>query len=356
MVKFANFSPDFLTGARHFACCLIRVVINNFKKDTMDIVWLILGLGLILFGANWLTDGASAMAKKWGVSDLVVGLTVVAFGTSAPELSISIVSAVQGSAPMAIGNVVGSNIFNVLVIIGVVALARLVKVGKSIMQNEIPLVILASLALLAIGSGPVLGIVGERVVSRADGILLLLFFAIFMRYTFSQVKHAPEGDPAELEAQGKPSMPMWKAVAWSVAGLAALVYGGDRFVAGASGIALSLGMSEAVVGLTIVAAGTSLPELATSLTAAIKGNTGIAVGNVIGSCIFNIFFVLGVTAAITPLPFGGIGEFDLLVMTGAALLFWLMGWKFGERVINRWEGGVLLACYVAYVAVQLANL
>lgn len=319
----------------------------------MDIIWLILGLGLILFGANWLTDGASSMAKKWGVSDLVVGLTVVAFGTSAPELSISIVSALQGSAPMAIGNVVGSNIFNVLVIIGIVALARPIRIGRSIMQNEIPLVVLSSLALLAIGCGPELGVPGQRTVSRTSGILLLLFFAIFMRYTFSQAKAMPAGDPVEVEAKGKPAMPMLKAVVWVMAGLAALVYGGDRFVAGASGIAAALGMSEAAIGLTIVAAGTSLPELATSVTAAVKGETGIAVGNVIGSCIFNIFFVLGVTATITPLPFGGIGLSDLLVMTGAAVLFWLFGWRFGERVINRWEGAVLVACYVAYVAVQL---
>lgn len=320
----------------------------------MDIVWLIIGLLLILGGANWLTDGASAMARKWGVSDLVIGLTVVAFGTSAPELSISLVSAIQGSAPLAIGNVVGSNIFNVFVIIGAVALLRPVKVGRSIMQDEIPLVILASVALLAIGSGPELGMPGERIVSRPDGILLILFFMIFMRHTFSQAKTAEPHDPVAVEAREKTVMPMWKSVVWVAAGLGALIWGGDRFVAGASGIAASLGMSEAVIGLTIVAAGTSLPELATSVTAAMKGETGIALGNVIGSCIFNIFLVLGLTSAIVPLPFGGIGEFDLLVMTGAAVLFWLFGWKFGDHVINRWEGGVMLACYLAYVAVQVA--
>jgi len=319
----------------------------------MDVFWLIVGLVLILAGANWLTDGASSMAKRWGVSDLVVGLTVVAFGTSAPELSISLVSALQGSAPMAIGNVVGSNIFNILVIIGVVALARPVKIGRSIMQNEIPLVILSSAALLAIGFGPELGMPGMREVSRPDGILLMLFFLIFMRYTFSQVKAVPSGDPTEINAQKKPALPMWKSVVMVLGGLGALVWGGDRFVSGASGIALTLGMSEAVIGLTIVAAGTSLPELATSVTAAVKGETGIAVGNVIGSCIFNVFFVLGLTAVVTPLPFGGIGVSDLLVMTGASILFWFLGWRFGERVINRWEGVFLVACYIAYVAVQI---
>lgn len=322
----------------------------------MDYVWLIVGLVLIIAGADWLTDGASSMAKRWGVSDLVIGLTVVAFGTSAPELSISLVSALKGSAPMAIGNVVGSNIFNVLAIIGVVALARPIRIEPSIMQNELPLAILASVALLAIGCGPELGVGTERIVTRPDGILLILFFLIFMRYTFSQAKGiSSASDPVGDAAARKPLMPMWKSVAWVFLGLGALVWGGDRFVSGASGIASSLGMSDAVIGLTIVAAGTSLPELATSLTAALKGNTGIAVGNVIGSCIFNIFFVLGLTGVVTPLPFGGIGETDLLVMTGAALLFWLFGWRFGRREIKRWEGGVMLACYVAYVAFQISK-
>lgn len=322
----------------------------------MDYVWLIVGLVLIIAGADWLTDGASSIAKRWGVSDLVIGLTIVAFGTSAPELSISLVSALKGSAPMAIGNVVGSNIFNVLAIIGVVALARPIRIEPSIMQNELPLAILASVALLAIGCGPELGAGTGRIVTRPDGILLILFFLIFMRYTFSQAKGiSSASDPVGDAAARKPLMPMWKSVAWVILGLGALVWGGDRFVSGASGIASSLGMSDAVIGLTIVAAGTSLPELATSLTAALKGNTGIAVGNVIGSCIFNIFFVLGLTGVVTPLPFGGIGETDLLVMTGAALLFWLFGWRFGRREIKRWEGGMMLACYVAYVAFQISK-
>lgn len=322
----------------------------------MDIFWLLLGLVLILVGANALTDGASAIAKKWGVSDLVIGLTVVAFGTSAPELAISIVSALQGNAPMAIGNVVGSNIFNVFVIIGIVALVKPIKVEKSIMVNEIPLVILSSIALLAIGCGDLLGVEGPRILQRPHGILLLLFFAIFMRYTFSQTKHAPEGDPLEVKGESQPPMPIWKAVIWVIGGLAGLVYGGDRFVAGASGIASALGMSDALIGLTIVAAGTSLPELATSVTAAVKGKPGIAIGNVIGSNIFNIFFVLGVTGTIRPLPFGGITEFDLLIMTLAAVLSWMFSLKFGERTITRWEGALLFACYVAYIVAQISML
>lgn len=320
----------------------------------MDIVWLLLGLVLILVGANALTDGASSIAKRWGVSDLVVGLTVVAFGTSAPELAISLVSALQGSAPMAIGNVVGSNIFNIFVIIGVVAMVRPIKVGKSIMVNELPLVLLSSLALLAVGSGNYLGVAGERILNRPEGILFLLFFMIFMRYTFSQAKKGAPGDPSEETGAARQTMPMWKSVIWVLGGLAGLVYGGDRFVAGASGIASSLGMSDALIGLTIVAAGTSLPELATSVTAAIKGNPGIAIGNVIGSNIFNIFLVLGLTGTIAPLPFGGITVYDLLVMTLAAVMFYMLSWKFGERTINRWEGAILLVCYVSYLGAQIA--
>lgn len=319
----------------------------------MDILWLILGLGLILGGANWLTDGASAIARRWGVSDLVIGLTIVAFGTSAPELAISMISAVQGSAGLAIGNVVGSNIFNVFVIIGVVALLRPIKVEATIMNNELPLVILSSVALLAIGLGPELGAGVSRVVTRPDGILLLLFFVIFMRYTFAQAKNGvaePSGPAAAAP------MPLWKSVIYVLAGLGALVYGGDRFVAGASGIARALGMSDTLIGLTIVAAGTSLPELATSVTAAVKGKPGIAVGNVIGSNIFNIMFVLGLTASVSPLPFEGISVMDLVVMTAAALLFWFFGWRFGRRTIQRWEGGVLVVCYIAYIVWQVKGL
>lgn len=319
----------------------------------LNFFWLILGLVLILWGADALTDGASSIAKRWGVSDLVVGLTVVAFGTSAPELAISIISALQGSAPLAVGNVVGSNIFNIFVIIGVVALVRPIHVERGIIVNEMPLVVVASLALLIMGCGPELGHGTERIVSRGNGLLLLLFFLIFMRYTFSQVSKGEVGeeDPSAESGSLKVEMSIMKSVLFVIGGLAALVWGGDRFVTGASGIARSLGMSEAVIGLTIVAAGTSLPELATSVTAAIKGKTGIAVGNVVGSCIFNIFFVLGVTSAIEPLPFGDISVIDIVVMTVGALLFWLFGWKFGDKTITRWEGGILTACYVAYVLI-----
>ena len=313
----------------------------------MNYVLLIVGLVLILGGANYLTDGAAAIARKFGLSDLIVGLTIVAFGTSAPELTISVMSAVDGNTGMAIGNVVGSNIFNTLLIIGAVALARPIHIGKGIMVNEIPLVILASVAILAMGCSPWLdGTPAE--ISRVNGILLLLFFVIFMRYIFSQAQESKHEQSGQ-SAGAKPQPGMWLSAIMVVGGLAALIYGGDLFVDKASAIARSWGVSDAIIGLTIVAAGTSLPELATSLVAAVKGNSGIAVGNVIGSNIFNIFLVLGCAAAVRPLPFGGISMLDLGVLTGSALMFWFFGWFFKTRTITRIEGAIMALCYILYI-------
>lgn len=320
----------------------------------IDIILLIVGLVLILGGANYLTDGAAAVARRFGMSDLMVGLTIVAFGTSAPELTISIMSAIDGNTGIAIGNVVGSNIFNTLIIIGAVAVARPIKITGGIMSKEIPLVVLSAAALLAMGSSKWLD--GTTpVISRVDGILLLLFFAIFMRYVFSQSKRKmPE--TSENSNETKPvQTALWKSVIFIIGGLAALIYGGDLFVDKASAIASSLGVSDAIIGLTIVAMGTSLPELATSLTAAIKGNSGIAIGNVIGSNIFNIFLVLGCSATIRPLPFGAISEIDLLVLFASCVLFWIFGWFFGNRTINRAEGGLLVAGYIAYMIYLVAD-
>ena len=316
----------------------------------LNVVYLIIGLLLILWGANALTDGASAIAKKWGVSDLFIGLTIVAFGTSAPELTISIISAINGNSGMAIGNVVGSNIFNVFVIIGVTSLFRPIKIEKTVMTNEIPLVVLSSLVLLVMGNGPLLDSFKIAKITRVDGIILILFFAIFFRYTISQAKKTPKiGRGEEADTTGKTEMKLLKAIIFVVLGLAALIFGGDRFVKGASGIASGLGVSDAIIGLTIVAVGTSLPELATSVTAAIKGKTGMAVGNVIGSNIYNIFLVLGCSAIIRPLPFGDINNVDLLVLTGGCLFFWIFGWLYKERTITRLEGSILTLSYVGYV-------
>lgn len=325
----------------------------------VDIIWLVLGLAITMFGAAKLTDGGSALAKSMGVSDLIIGLTVVAFGTSAPELVISIASAIKGNAPMAIGNVVGSNIFNVLGIIGITAIVCPIKIEKSVMSNEIPFVLLTALLLLVMGNTPFLEGAPRSILTRVDGIILLLIFTIFMRYTFAQAQNtpAPEAvtDPQATQAAATPDMKPWKAVMWVIVGLVCLIFGGDRFVAGASGIASRMGISDAIIGLTIVAAGTSLPELATSIVAALKGRTGIVVGNVVGSNIYNILLVLGISAAVSPLPFDGITNFDLITLTGSCLLFWIFGWLIRERTITRLEGSIMAACYVAYVTVLCIN-
>lgn len=320
----------------------------------LDITLLVVGLVLILAGANYMTDGAAALAKRMGMSDFMVGLTVVSMMTSAPELMVSITSAINASTSMAIGNIVGSNIFNILIIIGVCAMIRPIKVTDGIMVNEIPLVILSSVVLLTMGSAPLLD-GAPMTLTRVDGILLLLFFIIFMRYTIGAAKKARNDDPTAEEGEKKKTMPLWKALAALLGGLAGLIFGGDWFVDGASGLAKSIGWSESLIGLTILAAGTSLPELATSAVAAARGFSGICLGNVIGSNIFNIFFVLGCTSTVMPLQFGNINSFDLLVLTGASVLFWATGWFFGHRTIKRAEGAVMVALYIAYIAYLIAQ-
>lgn len=322
----------------------------------LDIIYLIAGLVLILTGANALTDGASAIARRIGISDLVVGLTVVAFGTSAPELVISVMSAANGNAGMAIGNVVGSNIFNILAIIGITAMVRPIVIERTVMTREVPMVLISSVVLLILGNTSLLDGAEAPAVTRADGLLLLIFFGLFIWYTFATAKSAAPDEPAGVNASAKGQMKPLKSILWVVGGLAMLVIGGDRFVAGASGIASMMGISDAVIGLTIAAAGSSLPELATSIVAARKGQTSLAVGNVIGSNIFNIFFVLGASATIHPVAFGTIGNIDLLTLTGASALFLCCGWLIGRRTITRAEGAIFTLSYIAYITYLVASL
>ena len=317
----------------------------------LDTLFLVGGLALILLGANGLTDGAAAVAKRFKISDLVIGLTIVAFGTSAPELVISTMAALGGSAEMAIGNVVGSNIFNVLAIIGVTALVMPIKVGEGTLSKEIPLMILCSIVIALMANDMMLDGGSVNIISRIDGLVLLGFFLIFLWYTFAIARSGGE----ESEGEKIKEMPIWKSTLFILGGLAGLIYGGQLFVDGASGIATSLGVSESIIGLTIVAGGTSLPELATSVTAALKKNSGIAIGNVIGSNLFNVFFVLGCSATISPLPMGGINNVDMLVLVASAILFWIVGWFFKKRTITRVEGALLVVCYVAYTAYLISQ-
>lgn len=312
---------------------------------------LIGGLLLILAGANGLTDGAASVAKRFRIPGIVIGLTIVAFGTSAPELTVSVASALKGSADIAIGNVVGSNIFNTLMIVGCTALFAPIVITKNTLQKEIPLCILASVVLLICANGMFLNGDAENVLDRTDGLLLLCFFAIFMSYTFAIVS----GNRKEAEAEGEEIkvLPTWKSALYIIGGLGALIAGGSFFVDGACGIARSLGVSESVIGLTLVAGGTSLPELATSVVAALKKNPEIAIGNVIGSNLFNIFFVLGCSASLTPLRLTGITNLDLWVLVASGVLLWFFGLFFAKRTITRIEGSILVLCYVAFIAVLI---
>lgn len=329
----------------------------------MDILFLIGGLILILLGANGLTDGASAIAKRFHIPNIVIGLTIVAFGTSAPELAVSVSSALKGSADIAVGNVVGSNIFNALMIVGCTAMFAPIVVQRNTLLKEIPLCILASIALLVMGNDRLLDRAGDNVISITDGLILLCFMTIFLSYTFAIAKQPQpipitEGNAettAIEEGTEIKDMPLWRSILYIVGGLAGLIYGGQLFVDGASGIARSLGVSESVIGLTLVAGGTSLPELATSIVAALKKNPEIAIGNVVGSNLFNIFFVLGCSASITPLHLAGINNIDLLVLVGSSILLWIFGVFFGKRTITRIEGSILIACYVGYTVWLISN-
>lgn len=311
----------------------------------MDYVLLIVGLGLILTGANGLTDGAASIAKRFKIPPIVIGLTIVSFGTSAPELAVSISGAIQGNADITIGNVVGSNLFNTLMIVGCTALVAPIAITRNTLRKEIPLSILSAIVLLICANDILINKASINVITRTDGLILLCFFAIFMGYTFAISKDSGE----EQEANRIKQLPMWRSAIYIVVGLAALIFGGEWFVRGASNIARSLGVSEAVIGLTLVAGGTSLPELATSIVAALKKNPEIAIGNAIGSNLFNIFFVLGCSASITPLTVTGITNFDLLSLVAASILLWFFGLCFAKRTITRLEGGILVACYVGYI-------
>lgn len=307
------------------------------------ILYFLVGLLLIIKGADWLTDGASSIARRLHVSSLVIGLTIVAFGTSAPELIVSVLSSIDGKTDIALGNVVGSNIFNALAVMGITALVCPVRCTKQNYKLDVPICVVASTLLL-------LFVYDGSSLSQADGIILLLCFLSFVIYsiylgrkgTTSQSDN-PQDNPSGNE------MPVWQAILWFLVGLACLVFGGDWFVDGASGIASMLGVSDAVIALTIVAAGTSFPELVTSVIAARKGDTDMALGNVVGSNAINIFLVLGLTSAITPVPLNNVSFVNLLVVFGSSALLWCFCY-FGKRkyYIVRREGVILTLCAIGY--------
>ena len=311
----------------------------------LDIVLIVIGVAMVLTGADRLTEGASALARRMNVPEIIIGLTIVAAGTSAPELFVSLVSALKGTPDMAVGNVVGSNTMNAMLIVGCAAMVAPMVISRSTVKKDIPFAVGASVLLMLLSLNNYLG--------RWDGIILLLGFASFMVYTLMQAKKgeaAPVADDSQQDANNTPSSKggnPWLSALWVVAGLAMLVIGSNLFVDSASSVAYSLGISEGVVGLTVVAGGTSLPELATSVVAARKGQSAIAIGNVIGSNVFNILMILGLTATISPLAIEGITTLDMAVMLVSVALVWFF--SFTRYTVERWEGGLLVAGYLVYI-------
>ena len=314
----------------------------------LSVISFVAGIVLVILGADWLTKGASALARRFNMSELLIGLTIVAIGTSLPELVISTGSALKGSPGLALGNIIGSNIFNGMFILGVTALLCPIKFDSRMLTREIPFNLLASIVLILVSGSMLVGGAPGETITRYGGMLLLCFLAVFVRYTFSITNDSGDGEPAG-------QLPVWKVVLFIVAGLAALIFGGNVFVDGATEIARVLGLSEAVIGITIVSAGSSLPELAVSVSAARKGNVGIALGNVLGSNILNIFFILGVSATITPISLDGFSFIDYYVLLASSLLIYFVARFGGKAVITRFEGAVLVAGYVAYTTYLVMN-
>ena len=314
----------------------------------LSVISFVAGIVLVILGADWLTKGASALARRFNMSELLIGLTIVAIGTSLPELVISTGSALKGSPGLALGNIIGSNIFNGMFILGVTALLCPIRFNARMLTREIPFNLLASIVLILVSGSMLVGGAPGELITRYGGMLLLCFLAVFVRYTFSITNDSGDGEPAG-------QLPVWKVVLFIVAGLAALIFGGNIFVDGATEIARVLGLSEAVIGITIVSAGSSLPELAVSVSAARKGNVGIALGNVLGSNILNIFFILGVAATITPISLDGFSFVDYYVLLASSLLIYFVARFGGKAVITRLEGAVLVAGYVAYTTYLVMN-
>lgn len=312
-----------------------------------SIIFLIIGIALLVVGADTMVRGAASMAKKWKISSIVIGLTVVAFGTSAPELVVNLFSAFKGSTDLAVANVVGSNLANVLLILGVGASIRTLNVKKGTTFKEIPFAFLAVVLVAIMGNDSLMNGDTVNVLNRADGLAFLCFFIIFIYYTYGISKVSGEGENIE-------TYPWGKSIAFFVLGITGLVLGGKLIVDNAILLASAAGMSQTLIGLTIVAIGTSLPELATTIVALRKGHTDLAIGNAVGSNIFNVFWILGLTAVVEPLPFNVESNNDVLFSVLATLLlfaFIYTGDKKGERhKLKRIHGVLFLCMYVGYLA------
>lgn len=320
------------------------ITINSSNNMLLNTVFIVLGIILVLWGADRMTEGSVALAERFNVSQLTIGLTIVAMGTSLPEFCVSLVSALKGTPDLAVGNIVGSNIFNALLIVGVAAMVTPINITLTTVRKDIPFALVASVLLMMMCF--------DGKISRLNGAILLAMFAIFMVITFKTAGQDPQTQNDDQPA--KKPMKLWLCVVFIIAGLGALILGSELFVNGATKVATLLGVSQAVIGLTIVAGGTSLPELATSVVAARKGNSGIAIGNVLGSNVFNILFILGVTGVISPMHMQGITMMDLSVMVTAMIMLWLFSYT--KLTLERWEGAVLTATFLIYLGYLLVPL
>lgn len=299
----------------------------------LQIVFLVVGFCMLIKGADFFVEGTSGIARKFGIPQLVIGLTVVAMGTSAPEAAVSITAACKGNADITIGNIVGSNILNILVILGVTAVITTLTVARSTIWNEIPFMTAISVLLL------VLGLDGS--ISLTDGMILEAAFILYLAYLFWMAKHKPEEQTVPHRQRS-----IWMLLFGAAIGFILIVWGSDVTVDAATAIAKFCGMSDRFIGLTIVALGTSLPELVTSVAAARRGNADIAIGNIIGSNIFNILFVVGLSALIVPIPFASAFRFDTMVAIGVGMLLFLCAFR--KQKLDRRAGYVLLICYAVY--------
>ena len=304
-----------------------------------SLLLLAVGFVMLVKGADWFVDGASGIAARLGIPQLVIGLTIVAMGTSAPEAAVSITAALKDSADITIGNVVGSNILNVLVILGLAASLTTISVAKSTIFREIPFMIFTTALLLVLGL--------DGTITLMDGVILWVAFMFYLGYLFRMAKNG-EGEVEEINGD----RPLWKSAIWSMIGLVLIIAGNNVAVEAATTIARSLGLSERLIGLTIVALGTSLPELFTSVSAAKRGNADIAIGNIVGSNIFNILFVVGTSALVTPIPFAAAFRVDTMIAIGTAVL--LMVCCLHRSRLSRKSGFTLLASYLGYFAMVLA--
>lgn len=308
----------------------------------MTIIWLLIGLGLIVLGADWLVEGASSIARKAGVSEFVIGLTIVGFGTSCPELVVSLTGALEGNADVAVGNVLGSNIFNVLFILGITALLCPVSMTADNRKRDIPETLLVTMLLLCFGM--------LNGLSRWEGAIFLVVFALYIYASFRR------GKPSEEEPAESAPKKLWLAIFLVLAGLAGLIFGGNLFVDSATELARMLGVSDKFIAVTILAGGTSLPELATSLVAALKGRDQLALGNILGSNVFNILLILGSSALITPLSFASVTYVDALALLLSVALLLLWAYTGRRERIDRWEGAFMLLLFGAYYYYLFINL